>query len=77
MEVCEQRDVKGLYKKARAGLIKGFTGIDDPYEEPPAAEVVLECSAPDGRKRSAEDLAAQLLGFLDKNGFTSAPSKGN
>jgi adenylylsulfate kinase len=34
LEVCEQRDVKGLYKKARAGEIKGFTGIDDPYEQP-------------------------------------------
>jgi adenylylsulfate kinase len=41
VEVCEQRDVKGLYRKARAGLLKGLTGIDDPYEPPLAAE--LEC----------------------------------
>jgi adenylylsulfate kinase len=41
IEVCEQRDPKGLYKKARAGQIKGFTGIDDPYEEPVAPELVL------------------------------------
>ncbi len=41
LEVCEGRDPKGLYKKARAGEIKGFTGIDDPYEEPEGAEVVL------------------------------------
>jgi adenylylsulfate kinase len=41
LAVCEQRDVKGLYKKARAGEIKHFTGIDDPYEEPLCAEV--EC----------------------------------
>jgi adenylylsulfate kinase len=41
LEVCEQRDLKGLYKKARAGEIKGFTGIDDPYEPPLASEV--EC----------------------------------
>ena len=42
IEVCEQRDPKGLYKKARAGEIKGFTGIDDPYEAPPKAELVLK-----------------------------------
>jgi bifunctional enzyme CysN/CysC len=41
IEVCEQRDPKGLYKKARAGELKGFTGIDDPYEAPLAAELVL------------------------------------
>jgi sulfate adenylyltransferase len=40
--VCEQRDAKGLYAKARAGEIKGFTGIDDPYEEPTSAEVILD-----------------------------------
>jgi adenylylsulfate kinase len=39
LEVCEQRDVKGLYAKARAGEIKGFTGVDDPYEPPPGPEV--------------------------------------
>ncbi len=42
IEVCEQRDVKGLYAKARAGEITGFTGIDDPYEEPMSAEIVLD-----------------------------------
>jgi adenylylsulfate kinase len=41
IEVCEQRDPKGLYKKARAGQLKGFTGIDDPYEAPIAPELVL------------------------------------
>jgi adenylylsulfate kinase len=41
IDVCEQRDPKGLYKKARAGEIKGFTGIDDPYEPPLKAELVL------------------------------------
>lgn len=39
---CEKRDVKGLYKKARAGEIKGFTGVDDPYEEPENPEVICE-----------------------------------
>lgn len=42
LEVCEQRDPKGLYKKARAGQIKGFTGIDDPYEAPLNPELVLK-----------------------------------
>jgi adenylylsulfate kinase len=42
LEVCEDRDVKGLYAKARAGEIKGFTGIDDPYEPPPAPEVTCK-----------------------------------
>ena len=42
LEVCEERDVKGLYAKARAGEIKGFTGIDDPYEAPENAEVVVK-----------------------------------
>ncbi len=41
LEVCEQRDTKGLYKKARAGLIKDFTGIDSPYEPPPQPDLVL------------------------------------
>ena len=42
LEVCEQRDVKGLYKKARAGEVKNFTGIDSPYEAPTQADVVIE-----------------------------------
>ena len=42
LDVCEQRDVKGLYKKAREGVIKGFTGIDDPYEEPLRPEITIE-----------------------------------
>lgn len=49
LEVCEQRDPKGLYRKARAGEIKGFTGIDDPYEVPAAgeAEIVLKTAEQD------------------------------
>lgn len=43
IEVCEARDPKGLYKKARAGLIKNFTGIDDPYEAPQAPEITVQC----------------------------------
>ena len=42
VEVCEQRDRKGLYAKAKAGLLTGFTGVDDPYEAPEHAEVVID-----------------------------------
>lgn len=45
LEVCEQRDPKGLYKKARAGVIKQFTGVSDPYEDPENAEVEIDTSA--------------------------------
>lgn len=44
LEVCEKRDRKGLYAKARKGLIKGFTGIDDPYEAPTNPELALDTS---------------------------------
>jgi adenylylsulfate kinase len=59
LEVCEARDPKGLYKKARAGEVKGFTGIDDPYEAPLKAELVL-----DAGKKSAEILADEVLAYL-------------
>ena len=59
LEVCEKRDPKGLYKKARAGELKGFTGIDDPYEPPMHAELVL-----DGGAGSAEQLADRVLEYL-------------
>lgn len=63
IEVCEARDPKGLYKKARAGEIKGFTGIDDPYEAPAKAELVL-----DAGKKDAETLADEVIAFLAKIG---------
>jgi len=59
LEVCEQRDVKGLYKKARAGEITHFTGISDPYEAPQAADLVLDTSV-----TSLEDSVQQLLALL-------------
>ena len=59
LEVCEQRDVKGLYKKARAGEIKGFTGIDDPYEAPSGAEVVCATD-----KQTPEESAQQVIDKL-------------
>ncbi len=59
LEVCEQRDVKGLYKKARSGIIKNFTGIDDPYEPPINPEV--ECRTD---KESLEQSVAKVLAQL-------------
>src|SRR6185437_16083837 len=67
LEGAEKRDPKGLYKKARAGQIKGFTGIDDPYEAPEKAEIVI-----DTEKTSAADAAVQILNYLEKGGYLSA-----
>lgn len=64
LDVCEERDRKGLYAKARAGLIKQFTGIDDPYEEPESPEVVVDTS-----RYSADELAQQILLQLEKQGY--------
>jgi adenylylsulfate kinase len=66
IEVCEARDPKGLYKKARAGEIKGFTGIDDPYEAPLKPELTLDASA-----KNAETLADEVIAFLKKSGKIS------
>lgn len=63
IEVCEQRDPKGLYKKARAGEIKGFTGIDDPYEEPVSPELILSAA-----EKTPDILADEIITHLkDKN----------
>ena len=67
LEAAEKRDPKGLYKKARAGQLKGFTGIDDPYEAPEKAEIVI-----DTERTSAEDAAKQILAYLDKGGYLTA-----
>ncbi|TVQ32389.1 MAG: adenylyl-sulfate kinase [Phycisphaeraceae bacterium] len=66
LEVCEQRDPKGLYKKARAGEIKGFTGIDDPYEAPEKPELVLKTA-----DHSVEECVQQCIDFLAKQGVVS------
>lgn len=63
LEVCEERDVKGLYKKAREGVIKGFTGIDDPYEAPLNAEITIDTS-----KHSLEESVDIIIDYLDKRG---------
>ncbi|EFN51375.1 hypothetical protein CHLNCDRAFT_141154 [Chlorella variabilis] len=73
LEVCEQRDPKGLYKKARAGLIKNFTGIDDPYEAPLEPEIVVDCFDADGQQRSPRDMAEQILEVLDGMGYLRDP----
>lgn len=67
LEVCERRDPKGLYKKARAGEIRNFTGIDDPYEEPQAPEIVV-----DSATRSPDALAAGVIGWLERAGTIPA-----
>lgn len=63
IEVCESRDPKGLYKKARAGQIKGFTGIDDPYEAPEKPELVLKTA-----ELSVEQSVAKIIDFLASQG---------
>ncbi|WP_033067667.1 sulfate adenylyltransferase subunit CysN [Thalassospira australica] len=62
LEVCEQRDVKGLYKKARAGEIANFTGIDSPYERPENAEIVVS-TADQSAEQAAEIIVAKLEEF--------------
>ncbi len=66
LEVCEARDPKGLYKKARAGEIRGFTGIDAPYEPPESAELVL-----DAGNQTPESLAQQVIEMLSQSGKLS------
>jgi sulfate adenylyltransferase len=63
-EVCEGRDVKGFYAKARAGEIKGFTGVDDPYEIPPTAEITLETV-----NVTPEQNARKIVDYLAQRGF--------
>jgi adenylylsulfate kinase len=64
IETCEQRDPKGLYKKARAGQLKGFTGIDDPYEAPLKPELCLDATA-----TSPQEATVILLEYLEKQGI--------
>jgi sulfate adenylyltransferase len=64
VEVCEQRDRKGLYAKARAGILKEFTGISDPYEEPTDAEVTVDTT-----ELSPEEAAQEIILHLEREGF--------
>ena len=67
LEAAERRDPKGLYKKARAGEIKSFTGIDDPYEAPVNAEIVI-----DTERSTPEQGAEEVLAYLEKAGRLTA-----
>jgi adenylylsulfate kinase len=70
VEICESRDPKGLYKKARRGEVKGFTGVDDPYESPLSPEIVVntfECSP--------EECAGQVLSYLFAAGLIKTEVK--
>ena len=64
--MVEARDTKGLYKKAREGIIKNFTGVSDPYEEPLKAEVVVHTG-----KEKVEESAKKILDHLAKRGLVS------
>ncbi len=67
VEACEERDVKGLYAKARSGEIKEFTGVSDPYEEPVDPEITVETES-----QSPEESAKQIVGYLEKHGWLTA-----
>jgi adenylylsulfate kinase len=67
LEVCEERDVKGLYAKARAGEIKGFTGVDDPYEPPPRPEVTCKTD-----RETVEESAQKVIDKLIQLKFLEA-----
>jgi adenylylsulfate kinase len=69
LETCEQRDVKGLYKKARAGEIPEFTGISAPYEAPESPELVL-----DTNRQSIEESVGKLVEYLDAKGYLTPAS---
>jgi adenylylsulfate kinase len=66
LDVCEERDPKGLYKKARAGEIKEFTGISAPYEEPDKAELVIDTS-----NETLQESADRVLAYLEERGILS------
>jgi sulfate adenylyltransferase len=69
LEVCEERDRKGLYAKARAGLVKEFTGISDPYEEPADADVVIDTT-----RLSPEESAQEIILHLEREGYVGSPT---
>ena len=61
---CENRDRKGLYKKARQGILKGFTGIDDPYEPPSNPDIVLDTT-----NTTVKDCLAHVINTLKERGY--------
>ncbi len=64
VDVCEQRDTKGLYRKARLGELKQFTGVDDPYEEPLDPEVIVYTD-----RETVDESAAKVIGKLEEIGW--------
>jgi adenylyl-sulfate kinase len=70
LEECEARDRKGFYAKARAGIIKEFTGISDPYEEPADAELVIQTE-----ELTAEEAAHEIILFLEREGYIGPESE--
>ncbi|OLE36095.1 MAG: adenylyl-sulfate kinase [Actinobacteria bacterium 13_1_20CM_3_68_9] len=70
VEECEKRDVKGLYAKARAGEIKEFTGVSDPYEPPKNAELEI-----DTESQTPEESAQQILTYLEEQGLMPLPGR--
>ncbi|MDP2707146.1 MAG: adenylyl-sulfate kinase, partial [Burkholderiales bacterium] len=70
LAVCESRDRKGLYARARAGLIRQFTGVSDPYETPSNPEIVVDTSL-----QSANEVAEKILAYLAEQGYMSRPEK--
>ena len=71
LEVCEERDVKGIYKKARAGLIKDFTGIDSPYEVPDFPEVWITTKSPYCGEMTVEKAAYIIYNKIHEEGTTT------
>ncbi len=71
IEVCAERDPKGLYKKAKAGEIKNFTGFDSPYEAPERADIHVNTE-----KKSAEECADVIIAYLEENGYLNAGGNG-
>jgi adenylylsulfate kinase len=67
VEVCEERDPRGLYKKARAGQLKGFTGVDDPYEPPNTPQIHVHTD-----KTTVEQCAQTVLRYLEKENYVRA-----
>ncbi|KAK4747279.1 hypothetical protein SAY87_026316 [Trapa incisa] len=71
LKICEGRDPKGLYKLARSGKIKGFTGVDDPYEPPLKCEMVLK-QTEDDCTTTPYDMAEQVVSYLEEKGYLHA-----
>ncbi|HEY4565350.1 MAG TPA: bifunctional sulfate adenylyltransferase/adenylylsulfate kinase, partial [Thermoanaerobaculia bacterium] len=71
IEICEERDRKGLYAKARAGILKEFTGISDPYEDPTDADLVIDTT-----KLSPEEAAQEILLYLEREGYVGGGLEG-